>query len=104
MGLDELPRYIRYDFFMALLGLLMFYFSFSNDKVYEDFFFHWILIIVGIICFMYGFFQMKKNYLREQELEQMRDDAEKLELKEQIKDSQVIKSKGRDYNDKEYLK
>ncbi len=34
MGLGEFPKYVRYDFFMAALGLLMFYFSFSNEKIY----------------------------------------------------------------------
>ncbi|MEK6845317.1 MAG: hypothetical protein AABY26_01045, partial [Nanoarchaeota archaeon] len=70
-----------------------FYFSFSNHNVYESFFFHWILIILGMVCFMYGLFQMKKNYLRELELEKMREDVEKISLKEQIKSKPLIEPK-----------
>ena len=85
MGIEDFPRYVRYDFFMAILGLLMFYFSFSNENIYNNFFFHWLLIIIGIICFIYGLYQMKKNYIKEQEIEDLRKNKERLEIKEVLK-------------------
>ncbi len=84
MGLDDFPRYVRYDFFMALLGILAFYFSFSNENIYNSFFFHWLLLIISIVAFIYGIYQMKKNYMKEQEIEKIRRDLEIMKLKEKM--------------------
>lgn len=84
MGLDDFPKYVRYDFFMAILGLLMFYFSFSDDNIYNSFIFHWMLIIVGLVCTIYGIYQMKNNYKKEQKIETIRRIAEELELQKKI--------------------
>lgn len=80
MSYQDVPKYVRYDFFVAILGLVMFYFAFSNEKIYLDTFSHWTLTLVGITCLIFGLYHMKENYLREREVDMLTMQLTKREI------------------------
>ncbi len=59
---DELPRYLRYDIFMALLGGFMFYFSFTNKIISQNPDFRQVLVAASLIITSVGILKMKEVY------------------------------------------
>jgi arginine exporter protein ArgO len=63
--IESMPKYMRYDFFLAAIGILGTYFVFSNNLVYYNSVMRIIFICTSAFCFMYGLFEMKGNYEQE---------------------------------------
>src|SRR3989338_7147369 len=68
--LTEMPRSVRYDFFMSVLGILICYFVYTNNHVYSDFFLRFLFLLLGVSCLLYGILEMKKNYQAQKKIEQ----------------------------------
>lgn len=80
-SLDDIPKYIRYDFFMALLGILIIYFVIVTDRIYNNIVLLNLFLSVGIPSFLYGIYEMKKNYGKEKEIQYLKMEHEKERLK-----------------------
>ncbi len=66
--LTDLPKSVRYDFFMATFGMLTAYFVYTNENVYQTFVLRVLLIILACVCLLYGVYEMKLNYDNEIDL------------------------------------
>ena len=84
---EELPKYIRYDFFMAIIGLFILYFVYTNKLIYDDVYLRPITIKIVGLCFIYGVLEMKKNYDIEMELRDLQLRLEKRRLISKLKKS-----------------
>ncbi len=91
-SLEEAPKYIRYDFFMAIIGLFILYFVYTNQIIYDNTNLRAISLIVGCICLIYGLLQMKRNYDEEMELRALQIKLEKRRLNSELKNSSVSQS------------
>lgn len=69
MDISEIPKYIRYDFFMALLGIIIAYFTFSTEIIYKNQLGRILFLVMSAACVVYGLLEMKNNYEREKELQ-----------------------------------
>lgn len=65
----DTPKYVRYDFFMAVLGLVIAYTGYTNESAYFSESVQFILIVAGAICLFYGLKEMKMNYEKDKELQ-----------------------------------
>lgn len=77
-SVDDIPRYIRYDFFMALFGIVVAYFLFTNDRVYNNADLRAFLVTLSIVTIFYGVWEMKNNYNKEKEVQEIKQELEKL--------------------------
>ncbi len=68
--ITEIPHYLRYDFFMSVLGILICYFVYMNALIYADFLLRVLFLILGSSCLLYGIFEMKRNYEAEKQIEE----------------------------------
>lgn len=67
-NITDIPKYVRYDFFMALFGIITAYFLFANERVYENRTLRIIFAIISGACLLYGLIEMKENYEQEKQL------------------------------------
>jgi len=74
--IDDIPKYIRYDFFMALLGLVIIYFVIITENIYQNTILTILFLFVGIPFFLWGVYEMKKNYDKEKRLQHLKMDYE----------------------------
>ncbi|OGI64703.1 hypothetical protein A2642_01885 [Candidatus Nomurabacteria bacterium RIFCSPHIGHO2_01_FULL_39_10] len=82
--LDEIPRYVRYDFFMSLLGIIIVYFSFSNGNIYNDKTLHLGFLLFGAALSIYRIAEMSSTYYLEKKIQKLKNLIEIKELKKQI--------------------
>ena len=59
---SELPNYLRYDIFLSIFGILIFYFAFTNMGISRNVRFQQVLIIVSLFMLGVGIFKMKQTY------------------------------------------
>ncbi len=87
----EFPKYIQLDFLMVLLGIATIGFSiysmtFGIEKLNN---FHRIifgtLIMMGFYFFLLGFYEMIKNYVRDNEIRNLQAELEKERLMELLR-------------------
>ena len=91
-SLEESPKYIRYDFFMAIIGLFIFYFVYTNGVIYNDTTLRPIALIIGGSCLVYGVLEMKRNYDTEMELRDLQLRLEKRRLGLELKKSETTQA------------
>lgn len=91
-NLTDIPKYVRYDFFMAAFGMLVTYFVYTNTRFYEAFSLRVVCLILSGACLWYGILEMKRNYAEEKKLQQ-KEHAYRIEriFFEQLKVSQEIR-------------
>ena len=78
--LDEVPRYLRYDVFLSLLGVFIFYFTFTNT-ILSSSLTMWLASIMGACaCLGYGLLEMKDNYYSYTEIVKLRYALEKKQI------------------------
>ncbi|MBI5392620.1 hypothetical protein HZA96_02010 [Candidatus Woesearchaeota archaeon] len=80
----DLPKSIRYDFFMALLGIVLLYFLNITPRLYEDSFKFILLLMIGTSSLVYGLFEMSKNYQKENEINNLERIIKKRSLMNEI--------------------
>ncbi len=73
MSPDDIPKYMRYDFFMAVLGVLISYFSFSNANIYGISTLRWSMFGFGAILSIYGIGEMSSTYYNEKKIQKIRN-------------------------------
>lgn len=83
-SLDDIPRYIRYDFFMAPFGIFVAYFLFTNDRVYSNPDLRLVFAALSVVTIFYGVFEMKNNYNKEKEVQEMKRETEKIKAIEEL--------------------
>jgi len=84
-SVEDIPRYIRYDFFMALFGIIIAYFAFTNERVYNTTEIRWLFLIISSTTILYGIFEMKNNYDKDKELQEERRKLEQLRIGKALK-------------------
>ena len=84
-SVEDIPRYIRYDFFMALFGIIIAYFVFTNERVYNTTEIRWLFLIISSTTILYGIFEMKNNYDKDKELQEERRKLEQLRIDKALK-------------------
>ncbi|HLC57311.1 MAG TPA: hypothetical protein VJH95_01945 [Candidatus Nanoarchaeia archaeon] len=84
-SVEDIPRYIRYDFFMALFGIIIAYFAFTNERVYNTTEIRWLFLIISSTTILYGIFEMKNNYDKDKELQEERRKLEQLRIDKALK-------------------
>ena len=67
--LTDTPKYVRYDFFMALLGIFIAYATYTNNNLYNEILMRFLLLIISVVCTLYGIVEMKKNYEKDKEVQ-----------------------------------
>ncbi|OGY43317.1 MAG: hypothetical protein A2729_05350 [Candidatus Buchananbacteria bacterium RIFCSPHIGHO2_01_FULL_39_14] len=82
--IDKVPRYVRYDFLMVLLGVLVAYFLFTNDKVYNEQTLKILFSIISASCLIYGLLEMKENYEKDKELQEMEREYQKRKKEQEL--------------------
>ena len=92
----EIPKYVKYDFFMTLLGLIIiggyfWLYLFYNDtftKLILEKYSSFVTILLGAAFFIFfmGIWEYSNNYYREKEIIKRESTIKKYELDKQIKD------------------
>ncbi len=85
MSPEQIPKYIKYDFFVSLIGLSIIYISISKENIFQNSLFFFPFIIIGSSFFFYGLHEMKENYIEEKKLTKIRRDIELIDLKNELK-------------------
>ncbi len=67
-SIDEIPKYVRYDFFMALFGTLLIYLLCTNEILYKNSVLLILFSIIGVSTLLYGILEMKGNYERDKKI------------------------------------
>ena len=83
-SLENIPKYIRYDFFMALFGIFVLYFLFTNDRIYNLLELKILFSVLGAATILYGVFEMKNNYDADKEIQEQKRELDKLIATEEI--------------------
>ena len=100
----EIPKYIKYDFLMTLLGLLCigsaWYYTAVIKLPTES---TSILWIIGGVFVLFGFIEMQNNYQDEQDLKQLNLILDKKEAFDKILNQGIISQK-KEKNFINYLK
>lgn len=78
--INDIPKYIRYDFFISLIGLLIIYLSFSEALLRDPSLFIFS-IVVGSFFLGFGLTKMKKNYKEELKVESKRKELQLNKIK-----------------------
>ena len=84
MSLDDVPKYVRYDFFMAILGIFIIYFTFSNENVYKIEPLRWALFIFGVVLSVYGIAEMSSTYYSEKKIQKISNKIELANVKKEL--------------------
>jgi|SRR3989344_2783636 len=90
-GLGEIPKYVRYDFLITLIGLISlgswWYFSIiiqiSSPSIN-------ILFISGLFLVIWGFSEMYSNYEEEKSLWQLKIILDKKEIIDKLEKNKII--------------
>lgn len=76
---DELPKYLRYDIFMSLLGILTLYFSFVNERI--PVLLRVVIAAIGAGFFGWGALEMKANYEADKHISALEHEIKHMRLK-----------------------
>ena len=58
---SDLPHYLRYDIFLSIFGILIFYFAFTNSDI-RNIHLQPVLVFVSLIMLSVGLIKMKQTY------------------------------------------
>lgn len=93
INLDEIPKYIRYDFLMTLLGLICvgvaWYFS-TVGKIESTSINIFVLYLMGFPIAIWGFGEMYNSYKDERDLRRLQVMLEKRMLFIELRDKEII--------------
>jgi len=70
---------------MALFGIIIAYFAFTNERVYNTTEIRWLFLIISSTTILYGIFEMKNNYDKDKELQEERRKLEQLRIGKALK-------------------
>lgn len=90
-GALELPKYVRYDFLITLLGIFCIgtWWYFSNViKVESEFL--GLFFVIGIWFLIWGLGDMYSNYREERDLSQLRSILEKKEIFDELTKHKIL--------------
>lgn len=83
--MPEIPEYVKFDFLITLIGLILAGFSWYLIVIQENQKLSIILVfILGMIVTAIGINEMSNNYAMDKELRRLRYEIEKRELKEKL--------------------
>lgn len=82
---EELPRYLRYDIFLSLLGVFTFYFTFTNAVLSSSLALRLASILAASACLGYGLVEMKDNYDSFREVVNLRYTLEKKQILQKLR-------------------
>ncbi|MBS3077447.1 hypothetical protein J4233_04210 [Candidatus Pacearchaeota archaeon] len=90
-GFGEIPRYVRYDFLITFIALVLmssaWYFSSVNNIPRED---TNIFYLVGIPLAIWGFGEMYNNYREGRDLRQLQIIMEKKEIFDELTKHKIL--------------
>ena len=103
-SMNDVPKYIRYDFLITFLGLLCIGSAWYYQMVIRvDVNSTTILWLIGIPFLLWGFTEMYRNYADEQDLKQLNLILDKKKTFDKILKNKIIsKEVGKEFTD--YLK
>ena len=78
--IEDVPRYVRYDFFMALFGIITAYFSFTNNIIFTNSTLKILFAVMSTSCLLYGLLEMKNNYEKDKKIQELERECRKREL------------------------
>ncbi|MFH0978793.1 MAG: hypothetical protein V1837_05830 [Candidatus Woesearchaeota archaeon] len=81
MSPEDIPKYVRYDFFIAILGIFIVYFAFSNANAYGNTTIRWSLFVFGVIISVYGLAEMSSSYYAEKKIQKIKNVIEWVKVK-----------------------
>lgn len=84
MSPEDIPRYVRYDFFIAVLGIVIVYFAFSNSHVYDNSALRWGSFIFGVAISVYGMTEMSSTYYAEKKIQRAKAIIDLVNVKNQL--------------------
>ena len=91
-SVENIPKYVRYDFFMALFGILVAYFLFTNERVYDNPDLRAFLVTLSTVTIFYGILEMKNNYNKEKEVQDIKREIEKLNAEKELEKIRKLKA------------
>lgn len=83
----ELPNYLRYDIFLSIFGILIFYFAFTNTAISENVLLQNILMLASFIMLTVGIFKMKQTYDMNKQVWELEYQLRLKQLKKRLKEN-----------------